>query len=120
MCTGEFARRANRQPRRANRQPRRANRAYRGETPPKPKNPTPPPPAPKWANRPPLPHPQIQENTFQPIFRENIPPPQPHKLENMEKLKNGHMGKWKIGKTLKNGQKKEGPKTMLEMTAAKF
>ena len=42
------------------------------------------------------------------------------RLENIEKWKNGNMEKLTNGKTWKNVRKKEGPKTMLEMTGAKF
>ena len=47
-------------------------------------------------------------------------------MENIEKLENWDMGKWGNMKKYKNWEnlekcpKKEGPKTMLEMTAAKF
>ena len=44
-------------------------------------------------------------------------------MENMEKMENwghGKVGKLKNWKTQENARKKKGPKTMLEMIAAKF
>ena len=75
---------------------------------------------------PPYPIPKYGKTPSNPIFWENIPSRNPKKWKTLKKLENGNMENWenvkkcKIGKTCKNDQKKEGPKTMLEMTAAKF